>query len=104
MEKAAAKEASLLKAELEGEREKAAERKARLLEDQRKELEKAAAKEASLLKAELAGERKAEREARLLEAQRKELEKAAAKEASLLKAEFARLLGDRLRRLRILAS
>ena len=59
-----------MKAELEGEREKAAEREARLLEAQRKELEKAAAKEASLLKAELAGERKAEREARLLEDQR----------------------------------
>ena len=38
MEKAAAKEASLLKAELEGERKRAAERKARLLEDQRREL------------------------------------------------------------------
>ena len=69
-------------------------------------MEKVAAKGASVLKAELEGEREkaAEREARLLEAQRKELEKAAAKEASLLKAEFARLLGDRLRRLRILAS
>ena len=69
-------------------------------------MEKVAAKEASVLKAELEGERKkaAEREARLLEDQWRELEKAAAKEASLLKAEFARLLGDRLRRLRILAS
>ena len=72
MEKVAAKEASVLKAELEGERKKAAEREARLLEDQREELEKAASKEASLLQAELEGERKraAVREARLLEDQR----------------------------------
>ena len=69
-------------------------------------MEKVAAKGASVLNAELEGEREkaAEREVRLLEAQRNELEKAAAKEASLLKAELARLLGDRLRRLRILAS
>ena len=51
MEKAAAKEASLLKAELAGELKKAAERDARLLEDQRKDLERAASKEASLFKA-----------------------------------------------------
>ena len=51
MEKVAAKEASVLKAELEGERKKAAEREARLLEDQRRELDKAAAKQSSSLRA-----------------------------------------------------